>query len=143
MKPTLLIAFTLGLYALSPAPINSRPPDFKPTPERTEQQLSEEQRLQRVQSEVGAVPLDTEPNHAEYARDDASAAETVAAASAAQSNLVEATEDAAKSSAKPKAGRNFFWGLALLVIGACSALGFRAWANRAVPMPVHPKSPKW
>lgn len=141
MKLTLVAIMILGLYALSPAPINSRPPDFKATPERSEAQVSEEQKLMRVQAEVGHVPADTEPNFVESQSADPDAAENVAMANSVGETMKEAEQAVAKSKESP--AKKGFLGLLFLVLGATLVIGFRAWANRNVPVPTTNNTMKW
>lgn len=141
MKLTLVAALTLGLYALSPAPINSRPPDFKAVPERNEAQVSEEQKLMRVQGEVGNVPEDTEPNYVDTQPSDPDAAQNVAMAQSVGETIRQA-DDTVKED-KGSVAKSGFLGLLCLILGACLVLGFRAWANRNVPMPTTYRATKW
>lgn len=124
----------VGLAGRSPAPIYDPPPNFKPTPERSQEQVAEEQRFQKVQGTVGGVELDTTPATGSYERDSSQAASEIAAsASSATQDMEQATEDAARPEAS--AGRSWGLGLFMLILGLATFAGFRQWANKAVPMP--------
>ncbi len=95
----------------------------------------------RVQAEVGHVPQDTEPNYVDPQSSDPNAAETIAMANSVGETMKEADEAVAK--AKGSKASTGFLGLLFLILGASAVLGFRAWANRTVPMPDFDKPTKW
>ncbi len=132
LKLLVISGVFFALTAGSPAPINDRPPDFKPTPERTEQQLMEEQKLQRAQGEVGGVEVDTEPNRVESDYQDPNAASVVGeTGQSAEEVLIENAKPLQEKHDSP--GKKAFWGFLFLLMGLGLALGLRSWAAKNAP----------
>lgn len=132
IKLLVILGVFFALTAGSPAPINDRPPDFKPTPERTEQQLMEEQKLQKAQGEVGGVEVDTEPTRVESDYQDPEAASVVGdTGQSAEEVLVQNSKPLQEKHESP--AKKAFWGILFLLIGLGLALGLRSWAAKNAP----------
>lgn len=139
MKRVILMAIAgLALAAKSPAPIYDPPPDFKPTPERSQEQVAAEQKYQTVQGTVGAVETDTTPDTAYSDQNNSQAAAEISSSQAAASNDLQRAETDLKSAGSAK-GKSWGMGIFLLIVGLAAFVGFRQWASRTVPLPAHLK----
>jgi hypothetical protein len=110
--------------------------------EATQDELSREQSFNRVQGQVGTVPMKTDEVPQQSVQSDngnnnlADAAAKVEGAN----NIRKATNRIAD---EPTTGKNAFWGLGVLILGLGSAYGVRVWANRTIPEPPKPKKITW
>lgn len=139
MKRVILMAIVgLALAAKSPAPIYDPPPNFKPTPERSQEQVAAEQKYQTVQGTVGAVETDTTPDTTYSDQNNSQAAAEISASQTSASNDLQRAEADAKSAGSTK-GKSWGMGLFLLLVGLAAFAGFRQWANKSVPLPTHLK----
>lgn len=121
------------VFAKSPAPIYDRPSDFKPVPERSQDEVAKEQLMQRTQGEVGQVEADTTPESAAHEMSEQQAAADLSSANSGRETLINAESDLKSAKSKPQ--RNLMWGLLFLALGFGVVLGIRQWANRAIPYP--------
>jgi hypothetical protein len=123
--------------------------DLKTTPERSQQQLSQEQRLQTVQGEIGQVPQDTTIDHVDREMSDSTAKDNLQSVNKtmesdrAKKILIAEENNLRKKKSGPWGMA--LWGLGFLVVGVLAALGFKQYANRFVPEPPDQfkKNAKW
>lgn len=135
-----LAVFAVAAYA--PAPIIDQRPGIKPQAEMTQEQIAAQQQYQTKIGEMGSSPSDTEPNMPIDGRSDSNAGSAIKAGSSFGSgSSLDADQAAAalKAAAKAKkssGGMSTLW-IAILacVVGFGAVAGFRAWANRAIPVP--------
>lgn len=133
IKRIILTTLAFILAAYSPAPIGDRPPDFKPTPEQSQEQVAEQQRLQKVVGPVGNVETDTDRLTSDPQTSDSNAALNVSAANQqnAVNNLRQANTDL--KGGKSQATKTVIWGLLFLAAGLGIAISLRSWAAKNAP----------
>lgn len=124
----------MGIAALSPAPIKmENPADEKVLPEHSQEQLLEEQKLQKVHKEVGAVE-----HHAKSTETGESSPDAANTLEAAQSTVLgaEAVRKAGQNLERRSEGMPvIFWGILLAVLGFGSVYALRYWMAKHVPLP--------
>ncbi len=132
-------ALALGvIVGLCPAPI----PDSRPIPhipEQSQAQLAEQQKFNGVQGEVGGVPTRQDSVTVASERSDSGAARTLiqaentTSANVARENLLVAERVLARQNEGP--GKSILIGVIVLLLAAGAVLLFKAWADKAIPVP--------
>jgi len=142
MKRTYIALVLFAAAAYAPAPIIDQRPGQKPQAEMTQEQIAAQQQYQTKIGEMGASPSDTEPNmpiSGQTSSDGAGSALKAGSSFGSGSLDEEKAAAALKEAAKGKKGGggiSMLW-IAILacVLGFGAVAGFRAWVNRAIPVP--------
>ena len=146
-----IVSIVLCLSTGAFASVLDRRAGGKPTPEQSQAQVAEQQKLQGTFGEVGLVEKDTEPNLYQKGGSDNSAAGVVAEA---ERDMRATTNDPGAAALVADAGvevrrgsggavGTFAWGILVLALGFCGVLGLRQWVVKTIPEPASPKRVKW
>ena len=136
MKKLALLVAVLGIAALAPAPIREAPPPGTPIlPHHTDEQLTEEQKNQKVQGEVGSVPQVTDRPEVTSESAAPDAAKTLQQAESTQ--VAEATLKKAGKELEEKSGGLpvVFWAVLFAALGFGGVYGVRYWVAKNIPLP--------
>lgn len=135
------------IAALAPAPIKDLRTNIKIDPEATEAKKEQSQRFQRVQGEVGTVPVRTENLDHPVAEFNGDAKNILRAASPTGSDS-DATQVLQKAALKlhheeKSPVTTFFLGFLVLGLGFGVVFGVKTWVERQMPEIPKPKQVTW
>ncbi len=141
-------AFCLMLTCLvrwCPAPIRDDDPSVGYQPELSQEEVAQQQALQRQIGVVGEVPTIKRdvPYQREEVKGESSGALQAAAAQLNNPVAAENIVNAPKQQSGSSLWKYFLWGFAALCLGIGAMKGARYWMDRTIPVPAPTKKPNW